>query len=73
MIGGGAIAIPLLLLFGFYSLQRPSLRIACLVGLLGWFGMFIVLAITKHDWNMLAIPCIVILGLIALNPLIKDG
>ncbi len=73
MTGGGTAVLPLLLIFGFYTFQKPILRMMCLAGTIAWMGMFIVIAITWSDWNMLIFPAILGLGWMALHPLLKDG
>jgi hypothetical protein len=73
MTGGGVVGLPLLLIFGFYAFQKPVLRVVCLAGAIAWMGMFVVIAITRSDWNMLVFPAILGLGWMALHPLLKDG
>jgi hypothetical protein len=63
----------MLLIIGFYKLQKPILRILCLAGLIGWIGSFVFRAISQCDWNMMIFPVFVGLGWAALHPLLKEG
>ncbi len=73
MTGGGVIALPLLLIFGFYSFSRPWLKGLCVAGVLVWGGGFLVSAIEEMEWRTLTFPAIVCLGWMALHPLLKDA
>ncbi len=66
------IVVPLLLLIGFYNLEQPVLRILCLIGATGWMSIYVVLAITNADWNMLIFPGIFGIMWMILHPLMKD-
>ena len=59
---GGAAGIPLLFIFGFYAFDKPILRGICLAGVVGWMGMFVVMAFVHANWNMLIFPIIIGFG-----------
>jgi hypothetical protein len=60
--GAGPVAIPLLLIVGWYFLSNQIARVVCLVLLVAWLVVITAYAVFNGDWNMLIFPSLVIIA-----------
>ena len=60
--GAGPVAIPLMLIVGWYFLSNQIARLVCLVLLIVWLAWVTGYAVLTGDWNMLIFPGLVIIA-----------
>lgn len=70
--GLGPVAIPILLLLGWYQIDHPILRFLCLTLLVVWFVAMIMSAVFSKEWSLLIFPMLVIVGWFAISGVNKS-
>ena len=60
--GGSPVAIPLMLIVGWYFLNNQIARVVCLILLGTWFVWITAYAVFSGEWNILIFPSLVIIA-----------
>jgi hypothetical protein len=58
---GSLLCLPIILLAGIYFLERPGLRLICVITLSLWIALQIVMIMIQHNFARLFFPGLIIL------------